>query len=664
MLFLPLLLFGLIFAEDQSFCYDDCSDNGKCVDYMCICNAGWYGEKCSLQFSPEPALSVGIQLTKEIDLTKLCKNSRKQQIIVLGVSSKSCAKCDELEPEYVKLSNLLHNFNSQISDDTFIFRRIDSANRDFSGLLREVEASFVPCLIICTNKCKQKRIFRAESKAETVMAHLRKLIFRPYTTLTSFTDLKDDLQIWKPFVNTFSIAFFLAADQIVAETKHEDEFVNFKKASTEVYVTEHIKPYLAVDELTKNMVDMFPVYSSVPTIVVVRFDLETYHNLTMQYKNDLKQIFSLFSINKEYKNSGSFFIPGGELSYKTIGVNDFNGESMEIRNFIVSRSVPVGDYLVPHLFRYFELHPRPMFMFYFRKNYHETHNPKKLKKVLKSIRQVAREAIDSFYFVLCDYNRLMEQGKEMYVYLKENEFGLTVNLANKKMYVPIVSSKFSKFTQEKIRKFAKAVKSQTLPEMTDSQKHNLRRIGMEKEEKIVKKSRTIETEVVEDEGVSEKFNASEDRIVSITRGNFKDLLLEEETSDICVFLYNSQEVESLKLIPHFKKVVKRFRDIVVPHLYFYHWDRRERWLPPEFLGLTEIKAPGMVLLPAFSRPEGVNFVFTSYTAEFRTLPVMKWIQANAHTNFTLPNLPQFDQIEKKAYKDQIKKREERRKDEL
>ncbi|KAH9261695.1 hypothetical protein BASA81_000351 [Batrachochytrium salamandrivorans] len=94
-----LLLLGLgLMVWAETYCYDNCSGNGECVDYICQCHLGWFGENCSTRFGTHTSLQVGLKnLSSAMELEEICS---QQEFCLVGFSSLQCAQCAREEQEY------------------------------------------------------------------------------------------------------------------------------------------------------------------------------------------------------------------------------------------------------------------------------------------------------------------------------------------------------------------------------------------------------------------------------------------------------------------------------------------------------------------------------------------------------------------------------------
>ena len=109
--FVALAVFGLSSEDtsqnDGSICLKNCSGHGKCRNYMCNCDLGFHGETCdvfyhNINHEVVPILSAGHR--NITSMKKLNKYMKKHDVIVMGYSRPSCAKCIGVEPYYKNLS--------------------------------------------------------------------------------------------------------------------------------------------------------------------------------------------------------------------------------------------------------------------------------------------------------------------------------------------------------------------------------------------------------------------------------------------------------------------------------------------------------------------------------------------------------------------------------
>jgi hypothetical protein len=107
-LLLPLLLVvfvslssapggSMVRASARSYCYDNCSDHGRCVDNICRCDPGFHGENCALHFGLPPLSQGTANLTSSAQARQYFAS---HDAVLVGVSMTTCAKCASVEDEY------------------------------------------------------------------------------------------------------------------------------------------------------------------------------------------------------------------------------------------------------------------------------------------------------------------------------------------------------------------------------------------------------------------------------------------------------------------------------------------------------------------------------------------------------------------------------------
>lgn len=156
---LLLALGGLASRPDDSFCYDDCSGHGACVNNVCQCDQGWFGENCATSYGMSP-LSVGhMNITSVEALNRLL---REHEFVCLGISSVKCAKCASIEEEY-----------AQVHFGKVPFARIDAIVYPELMFALGVDATIVlPVLQFAWNYGKKKAVYRGSQGANAIQDFL------------------------------------------------------------------------------------------------------------------------------------------------------------------------------------------------------------------------------------------------------------------------------------------------------------------------------------------------------------------------------------------------------------------------------------------------------------------------------------------------------------
>lgn len=657
-LFAFLLYLYALSAQDESLCYGNCNNNGRCVNFMCICYVGWYGESCSLQYSKQKALANGYVLKTERELTEICKSLDKDDIMVIGASSSSCAECDKVEPEYQSFMSLINDFSEDLEGKKIVFNRLDALKPEFKSFMEDIGVNYLPCVLIFIDNCKVRHVFRAESKAETLMRYVINLFNAKYVLVNNFDKLNHELHKWRPFVKTLGIHFLVARSETELNTSFPEELMNHMQAINSLYLQEHMKFFIITEEVTQYIQSKFaPIVKNI-ALISLRVDLTVFEKLLDSTRFVEESFFAYFETIKINRAISTYFAEGAEMSILDLASNDFNVDATSYRNFYISRSVPVGASLTPDLFPRFELYPRPMVMLFYRNPEESNYtNP----SVFKTFRKVAEEMIDSYYFVTADYFTFMEQAARMFIFLLPGELGVSINDVSGLEIEPIIYEKSTAFKIGAVRNLLKNHQQQRLPKLTHNKKIFLKNKQREVN-RLLAKQTSVKSRPLKVNGDHNQFDSTTDGIISITTSNLKFLILQEDSKDVCIFFYDTSSTSAAS-IPHFKNVVKRFNELGIPHLSFYRWDRSSTWLPAEFLAASQFRLPCLVLLPAFQRPVDDKFLFKRFSEEFRTASIMRWLQKHTYYKFTLPDLPQFNDNQRLLYKQQIRERE-RKKEEL
>jgi hypothetical protein len=99
---------------DGTACYNACSGHGSCKLYTCYCDVGYHGEDCSISFGSDGQQAVGVLHAGHVNVTAKSHRSfvAKSQsgqvpLVVLGYSSRACARCVVFEAAYRNVSAAL-----------------------------------------------------------------------------------------------------------------------------------------------------------------------------------------------------------------------------------------------------------------------------------------------------------------------------------------------------------------------------------------------------------------------------------------------------------------------------------------------------------------------------------------------------------------------------
>lgn len=156
-------------------------------------------------------------------------------------------------------------------------------------------------------------------------------------------------------------------------------------------------------------------------------------------------------------------------------------------------------------------------------------------------------------------------------------------------------------------------------------------------------------------GTSEDFDAAYDHkgIVQVaTQQNFEVVVMEEGV-DVLLLLHAQSCEPCAHLVPYFKKMAERLKDLKLSTLRIARMDVTHQTPPPHLHLLGVGNLPTLILLPANAKHEPWNY----YSGVGKPQDMMIWVQKLVNHQFELPNLPHLTGPERELYKAQIKERE-------
>ncbi|CAM9957676.1 unnamed protein product, partial [Choristocarpus tenellus] len=152
------------------------------------------------------------------------------------------------------------------------------------------------------------------------------------------------------------------------------------------------------------------------------------------------------------------------------------------------------------------------------------------------------------------------------------------------------------------------------------------------------------------QGVSEQFKP-DDCVVQVTQDSFEEVVLNEE-HDVLVMLHSQECEQCSHLVPYYKRVGKRFRDLGTPSVLVVSMDVTKETPPPN-LGITLPTLPAILLLPAYDKGPPYRF----FSGVGKAGPIMQWVHNHASLPFDLPNLPHLSEEDKPLFKKQVRERQ-------
>lgn len=144
-------------AEAESYCYDNCSNHGQCVNYVCRCDAGWFGENCATSFGSTAPLSVGsMNVTTVEQLNEVCS---KHMFCLVGFSAHQCATCYKQEEEYL---------NTEFHGIPFL--RIDAIKhkRLLEDMMMDSTPPEIPFVLVIWDLNRRRGVFTGEQTRDSL----------------------------------------------------------------------------------------------------------------------------------------------------------------------------------------------------------------------------------------------------------------------------------------------------------------------------------------------------------------------------------------------------------------------------------------------------------------------------------------------------------------
>jgi hypothetical protein len=576
--FILLLLLLVDQGFSETYCYDDCSNHGTCVNYICVCNPGWFGENCATSFGQLAPLSVG---TKNLtSITQVNEVSKRNEIFFVGFSSSLCTRCAKEEDEYT-----LVDFHG------IPFYRVDVIkHKQVLPSLTSLDEVDIPSIAFYWNYGKQRSMFKGP-QTHTVLS--------PFALQKS--TLKNNVEAY-PFQNE-PPPTLKDVITIIGFFRKEDSF-EFDEFISEVAPQFTARPDLRfyyVSNLpnkkrtTRGLSWHPPLSTSLPALGLFSSSTTEFVTLSESETNAAKWI-TLYSAADHQ---------AAKLTFESFHLAEETGLPMLL---VFSPSL-------------------------------ET-----LKPVLEELDAVAKEMKHKISVLYDDNWTFKDKMRVLGLVPKLGQVAMAINTKNS----PPFPFRGDKVTKESIRVFcidflAGRVKPLSASETTTtSSQHN------NEEEQDVP-------------GVSESMKSSDVGIVNVTRADWWGGVALEDSVDVVVLVYRSKACPACKSVaPYFKKMARRFDALkaTTSHRVKCGALDLDFFRPPSFV---DVVVPAIVLLPAGNKSPPHLF----FSAVMKVFPMMEWVRTNAGRKFDWgEELPQFDELEKKLFKKQIKEREERRKSEL
>ena len=609
-------------APDGSVCFNNCSGHGRCEDYTCYCDLGYVGDDCSHTFAAEEDMIVPILTAGDFNLTRKNFTSalNKHKYMLVGFSSPTCHKCIRAEPEYLKIQESLHGMEPKIP-----FARADTAK--MSKLAEDFGVNSVPTLVLF----KQRRpiVYNGVHSVEAVKMFVQKQTGKAYLQLNTVESVKkffDDRNDPKYSLSTVMVVGFFSDHKGI----EEDEFEDFVEAA------ESIQMYA-------------DIYIGLVTS---------------------KEVCDWYKENKHIDRTPSLFLIDEENSAKSINLDEFYGEKLNIKDWILQSAMPLVGKLTHTNFALYEKRSLPMLMMFLDlEDEHLTSSPGRVvggrsggilnENLLEEYRIVAKEHSDRISFVFLDGNGYVDKMRSLGLYGgKERLPSLAFNTKTGSQ-IPFPES--LPINKDTLMQFCADFISGKLQSKADAQEMAKKAlqsaVPISKKNTAVRKERKGAPEVKQ--GVSEQFGdgfTGDDAVYVVDNKNFDEVVMHNDEKDVLLLLHAKSCETCSHFAVYFKRMASRFKDLDIKSLLIARMDVSDE-APPVHANLMVGELPILVLMPAtIDDTEKPTPIFYSGVGKIQQM--MKWVQNHVAIPFNLPNLPHLNEDQVKLYKEQVREREE------
>ncbi len=535
---------------------------------------------------------------------------KKKELVLLGFSSPSCASCVKLETPYKEVSPLLKQMNVP-------FVRVDADK--FKNIAKVYKIVSIPS-IVAVYKGRAVH-YEGVHSSEGIQAFAKKIRAPPVKKITSIED-----------VTSFMENYYL-------ETRRE-QATNFIGFFNEEDDGEEMEEYLevAAELYTKDYVN-FAVVTSKPVI--------EHYQKAKWFKFAPSIVADMASYNYQ-RAKDSLYLP-----------TFFNQGSLE--QWFNQRTIKLVDEIKPSNFAMYESLALPMVMLFL--NLEDLgggidQDPKKVG-LTNGVRN--RDLIADFERAASKF-----RGKVVFVYsngIKHADQMKALGLVNGVEALPTLAmNTMTDFRHvfplgktlnedgmtEFINDFlAGRVYNHDGPKPSDYEEQRRKKF-LERRERLLNKEPDIP-------GVKESFDKhGDDHVKIITMDNFESEVLSEGKD--MILLFHSDDCENCgAMAVYYKRVALRFHELGIKSVVVARYDLT--WQPTPRATFNVQSLPSMVMLPAYEKFPPYKY----YSGVSRVQSIMEWVHENAAIKFDLPELPQFNEEDKRLYKEQIREREEVRK---
>ena len=376
-----------------------------------------------------------------------------------------------------------------------------------------------------------------------------------------------------------------------------------------------------------------------------------------------------FKNEKRIDRTPSLYLIDQEGHAQSINLDEFYGEKLNIKDWILQASIPSVAKLTESNFALYEKLNLPMLMMFLDLEHEDvTSQPGRVvggksggilnEDLLEEFRAVAKEHRDRISFVYLDGNDYVDKMKSLGLYGGRERLPSLAFNTKSGGQIPFPES--LPVNRDTLFQFCADYLSGKLQNKADAaemaRKALQSAVPFSKKNTARRKERKGAPEVKQ--GVSEQFGdghtGDEDAVV-VTADTFSDIVLNGE-KDTLLLLHAKSCESCAHFAVYFKRMASRFKALRIKTLTIARMDVTDE-TPPAHLNLMAGELPILVLLPA-SADDIERSLPIFYSGVGKIQQMMKWVQKHASIPFELPNLPHLNEEQVKLYKEQVREREE------
>lgn len=539
----------------------------------------------------------------------------KNKYALLGFSSYSCDKCIQAEPEYEKIAAALGKMKIP-------FARANAD--DLKSITAEFGAQAVPSLVFVQKN--KPTLYKGVHSVEAVTRYIEKQTGPPVKKLATIEAVQaffaSRSQPQYSISTIMTVGFFSQHEDI-----EEDEYEDFL-------------------EVAKDLQGNEDIYFGVVTN---------------------KAVVKYFKTNKTIDRTPSLVLYGEDEQKHAINLDELYGEKTSMKDWLLKQAVPLIGKLTPLNFAFYEKLNIPMLLLCLDlKEEMQSAQPGKVvggksggilnEVLLDELRYAAKEHIGRIVMVYLDGNLYEDQMRSLGLYGgKERLPGMAFNTRDRSQVpfpeeLPLNKDTILQFCADFIS--GKLHSPEDTKEM--AKKALQRAVPLDTRNKAERKAPRQAPDVVQ--GVSEQWGdgiVGDKAALRVNEKNFDEIVMNEE-KDVVLLLHAKGCESCAHFNVYFKRMSQRFKDLQINSLVLAQMDVTSE-APPAQYQMMVGNLPLLLMVPANAK----HAPWSYFSGIGKVQSMMKWVQKHASIPFALPNLPHLNDEQVKAYKEQVREREER-----